>query len=95
MSVEWETVEGRVSGHDVRLYALSTCVWCKKTRALLEELGISFRYIYVDLIAKEDRGDTIRGLRSVNPSGNFPTVVIDDIVVVGYKPDRLKEGLGL
>ena len=42
-----ETVEGADKG-DVLLYALSTCHWCKKTRALLDELGVKYRYVYID-----------------------------------------------
>jgi len=34
----------------VVMYGLSTCVWCKKTRQLLTDLGVDFDYIYVDLL---------------------------------------------
>ena len=39
--VKMEHVEGKNKG-EVVLFALSTCGWCKKTRMLLEELGIEF-----------------------------------------------------
>ena len=32
--VQMTHVEG-TNGHDVKLYALSTCGWCRKTKALL------------------------------------------------------------
>ena len=41
-----------VAGNDkgkIMLYALSTCIWCKKTRELLQSSGVAFDYIYVDL----------------------------------------------
>jgi glutaredoxin-like protein NrdH len=29
----------------VVMYGLSTCIWCKKTRQLLTDLGVDFDYI--------------------------------------------------
>jgi glutaredoxin-like protein NrdH len=87
---------GGSRAHDVFLYALSTCVWCKRTRTFLEESGVGFDYVYVDLLEGDERTQAIEAIRKVNPRTNFPTVVIDgDTVVVGYDPDRLKEVLGL
>jgi|GEM_PF-3996188 len=44
-----EQVGGEDRG-DVLLYALSTCGWCRKTKALLKELGVQYRYVDVDLV---------------------------------------------
>ncbi len=44
-----EHIPGRDVGW-VMLYAISTCVWCKKTRRLLDEFGIAYNYEYVDLL---------------------------------------------
>lgn len=41
------------------LYALSTCVWCKKTKKLLTELGVDFSYVYVDLLKGEEQARVI------------------------------------
>jgi len=32
-------VDGKKAGHIV-IYALSTCPWCKKTKKLLDDLGV-------------------------------------------------------
>lgn len=40
-------VDGKDKGI-IELYALSTCVWCKMTKALLEKMDIGFDYVYVD-----------------------------------------------
>ncbi len=42
-------VEGQDKGKLV-LFALSTCGWCKKTRALIEDLNADYEYVYVDLL---------------------------------------------
>ncbi|MBD3348966.1 MAG: glutaredoxin family protein [Candidatus Eisenbacteria bacterium] len=96
MNGEWQSIQGENSSHDVVFYGLSTCVWCKKTRKLLEDSDVSFRYLDVDLVPREKRGGVVDELKRVNPTGSFPTVVIDgDKVVVGYRPEQLMEELGL
>ena len=91
---------GSVSGphdeHQVTFYGLSTCVWCRKTRNFLEEKGINFDYVYVDLIHGQERERIKEIVRDWNPAVSFPTVVIDDEEsIVGFKPDKLAAALGL
>ena len=49
-----EHVSGKNMGHTM-LYALSTCVWCKKTKQLLDDLGVEYDYVFVDLLEGADR----------------------------------------
>jgi glutaredoxin-like protein NrdH len=42
-------VAGKNKGHIV-LYALSTCPWCKKTKKLLEDMGVDYYFGDVDLM---------------------------------------------
>ena len=46
-----EHIKGKNKG-DVMLYTLSTCIWCKKTKALFKELGVDFKYEDLILSAK-------------------------------------------
>lgn len=78
----------------IRLFALSTCGWCKKTRELLEELGVAYDYVYVDLLQGNERENALRELRKWNPSLSFPTLVIDDEdVIVGFDALSIKSAL--
>jgi hypothetical protein len=55
-----------VAGNDkgkIMLYALSTCIWCKKTRELLQSSGAAFDYVYVDLLKGEDRAQAIEEIK--------------------------------
>jgi glutaredoxin len=86
-----------VAGNDkgkITLYALSTCIWCKKTRELLQSLGVAFDYIYVDLLKGEDRAQVIDEIKKYNPSTSFPTIVIDGKAIVGFREKEIKEALG-
>ena len=81
---------------EIFLYALSTCVWCKKTKAFLDDARIEYRYLDVDLVDSGERDAVVTELVGWNPARSFPTIVINSKdVVVGFKPERLKELLGL
>jgi glutaredoxin-like protein NrdH len=81
---------------EIFLYALSTCVWCKKTKAFLDDLRVEYRYLDVDLVPTEERDSVVAELAQRNPSRNFPTIVVNNKdVVVGFHVERLKELLGL
>lgn len=88
-------VKGKNKGN-IMVYALSTCIWCKKTKELLNQLGIEYKYVFVDNLNKEEREKAEKEIKKWNASVSFPTVIINDkSCVVGHKPDELKEKLGL
>jgi glutaredoxin-like protein NrdH len=87
-------VAGRKKGR-VMLYALSTCGWCKKTRELLEQLGVEYDYTYVDLLRGDEQSAVIKEIEKYTPACNFPTLVIDSKkCIVGFKEDEIREALG-
>jgi glutaredoxin len=84
-------VIGKDSG-SVRLFALSTCQWCHKTRELLEELGVAFDYDYVDLLDGKERNDALDILEKWSPNGAFPTIVIDNRrAIQGFSEKEIRE----
>ena len=86
-------VEGKEAGK-VMLYTLSTCVWCKRTKALLEELGVAYDYIDVDLLSGSDEESVVKEIKKHNPDCSFPTMVINDSkCIVGYKEDEIRQAL--
>jgi glutaredoxin-like protein NrdH len=96
MSQAIGSVQGHRNEHQVMLYALSTCVWCRRTRQFLESNGVTFDYIYVDLLEGKEREDVLTKVRRWNPFASFPTLVVDDArCVVGARLDEIKEVLDL
>ncbi len=87
-----------VSGIDrgkVVMYGLSTCVWCKKTKKLLTDLGVDFDFIFVDKLEEEDENRAVEEVRRFNPSTSFPTTVINgEKAIVGYREKEIREALG-
>jgi len=90
------SVPGPHNAHLVKFYGLSTCIWCRKMRRFLEEQGVKFDFVYVDLIHGQEQEDAKEQVRRWNPSVSFPTIVIDnERSVTGFKPEKIKEALGL
>jgi glutaredoxin-like protein NrdH len=79
----------------VFLYALSTCGHCKNTKKLLDENNVVYDYVFVDLLSKDEMGKTLDEVRKVNPQTSFPTLLIGDKVIVGYRELEILEALGL
>ena len=77
------------------LYALSTCSHCKSTKRLLLKCNVEYDYIEVDDLEGEERKAILADIKAVNPRCYFPTIKINDIVIVGYKEKQIKEALGI
>jgi glutaredoxin len=90
--VKKEHVEGENKGK-ILLYALSTCGWCRKTRQLLDDLGVAYDYIYVDLLEGDDQDKTMNDVHKCNPRGSFPTIMINKVCIAGFKKDEIREAL--
>ncbi len=79
----------------VVLYALSTCVWCKKTKELLKEMNVEFDYIDVDHLGGQDKSQAIEEIKKWNPPCSFPSLVIDDAqCIIGFDEKQIRERLG-
>lgn len=88
-------VDGRNKNHRVFIYALSTCVWCKRTKQFLKERGVEYEYVDVDLASGEERRKIEKEFAKTG-SYSYPTLVIDGKrVIKGYRVDEIKEALGL
>jgi glutaredoxin len=86
-----EHVSGTGRGKVV-LYALSTCGWCARTKQLLQELGVDFSYIYVDLLGNEEMDFVMKEVEKYNPKGSFPTLVINDSTcIVGFREQEIRQ----
>ena len=90
--MEFVHVKGKKQQGEVRLYALSTCGWCAKTKELLTGLGVDFSYVYVDLLPRNEMEKAFEEVRRFNPACSFPTVVINGgKTIVGFREQELRE----
>jgi glutaredoxin-like protein NrdH len=78
----------------VMLYALSTCGWCRKTKALLNDLGVEYSFVDVDLLKGAEQDKVMKEVEKWNPSSSFPTVVVNGECIVGFDEKRIKKAVG-
>lgn len=78
---------------NITLYALSTCIHCKKTKEYLDDCGAQYDCIFVDKLEGEERKQIIDAIKKVNPKLSFPTLLVDEEAIVGFKQEQIKEAL--
>ncbi len=88
-------VEGSKKDHKVMVYTLSTCGWCKKTKKLLDSMGIEYEYTDLDLLEGEEDEKVRSDMRKHNPRLTCPTLVVDDgnEVIIGFDEDEIRRCL--
>ena len=81
--------------NNVKMYTLSTCSHCKATKRFMDECKVKYEFTDVDLLEGEERAAILEDVRKLNPKCSFPTIIIGDTVIVGFKEDKIREALGL
>jgi glutaredoxin len=82
--------------HDtIKMYGLTTCFHCKSVVSFLEDMQVSVEVVNVDEKLGAERREILKDVKLLNQRCTFPTTVIGEQVVVGYKEDQLREALGL
>jgi len=84
-----------MSDDPVKVYSLSTCSHCKSVKKLMDECTVKYEFVDVDRLKGEERKAILADVKKFNPRCSFPTVIIGDKVIVGYKEEKIKEALGL
>ena len=76
---------------NIKLYALSTCVHCRSCKELLNKCGCAYDCIDVDKLEPAERKRILEEIKTLNPRISFPTLVIGDKVIVGFKGEEIQE----
>ena len=79
---------------DVKVFSLSTCSHCKATKKYLSDCTIKYEFVDVDLLKGDERKAIIEDVKKFNPRCSFPTIIIGEKVIVGFKEKEIKEALG-
>ena len=83
-----------MTDQDVKVFSLSTCSHCRATKKYLSECTIKYEFIDVDLLKGDERKAIIADVKKFNPRCSFPTIIIGEKVIVGFKEKEIKEALG-
>jgi glutaredoxin len=56
---------------------------------------VKYEFIDVDQLEGEERKAILEDVKKFNPRCSFPTIIIGDRVIVGFKEDEIREALEL
>lgn len=79
----------------VKVFALSTCPYCRMTRAYLDESDVEYEVVEVDLLTGAERDEAIAEVKSISGGTSFPVILVDEEIIVGFNKKRMKELLDL
>lgn len=75
----------------VRLFALSTCPYCRMAKKYLDSIGTEYELTEVDLLEGEARTTAVDEVQRLSGGKSFPVVVVDEEVIVGFNKKRMRE----
>ena len=79
----------------VTIYSLSTCSHCRAAKKFLGECTIKYDFVDVDQLEGDERRAIIEDVKRFNPRCSFPTIIIGEKVIIGFKEKEIKEALGI
>ena len=79
----------------VKIYTLSTCSHCKNVKRFLNDCAVKYEFTDVDLLSGEERLSILEEIKRFNPLCSFPTIIIGDRIIVGFREQEIREALGL
>jgi glutaredoxin-like protein NrdH len=79
----------------VKVYALSTCPYCRMARQYMDENEVAYDVVEVDKLEGQERTDAIDEVKRLSGGTSFPVIVVGDEVIVGFNKVRIKELLSL
>ncbi len=88
---EFTKVTGKEVG-EIKMYALSTCIWCRKCKTFFDNSGIAYSYCYIDLLPQEEQDEIEEMLGEHTTIISYPIVFAEGHdIVVGYNENKLKK----
>jgi glutaredoxin len=79
----------------VKMFSLSTCRHCTATKQFLDTCKVKYEFQDVDMLTGEERQAIVEEVKKLNERCTFPTIIIGDKVIVGFRENEIREALGL
>jgi len=94
--IRYIKVPGKNKEHKVLMYAISTCIYCKRAKKWLRDQDIEYLYVDIDLCNAEDRATIRKDILARGGQLIYPVIIIDDdILINNLRINKLKETLGI
>lgn len=78
----------------ITIYALSTCLWCRKTKKYFEEKKVPFEAVDYDKQDEDRQEKMMAEMRAAGCTGSFPFTRIGGACVQGYDPAEFEKLMG-
>lgn len=79
----------------IKLYTLSTCSHCNRTKRFFKDNGFDVEFTDVDLLTGAEREQIMDEVRKLNPDCSFPTICVGETIIIGFHEEKLKKALNL
>ena len=79
----------------VKMYTLSTCSHCTAIKIFLDKFAVKYEFTDVDLLSGERQSAALEEVKKLNRDCTFPTIIIGDRVIIGFKEKDVREALCL
>lgn len=79
----------------VKMYTLSTCSHCRRTKEFFTSQEIEFEFTDVDLLTGDERRAVVEEVRKLNSRVSYPTILIGETVIIGFQETEIRDALGL
>ena len=77
----------------VKLFTLSTCIHCKNAKKFFADNNIEVDCVDVDLLKGAEKEKAMKEMDKIAAQRLFPTIVIGNCVIQGYRETEIKEAL--
>lgn len=77
------------------MYTLSTCGHCDAIKKFLDKFSVKYEFTDVDLLSGERQRAILEEVKKLNADCTFPTIIIRDRVIIGFKEKDVREALCL
>jgi glutaredoxin len=84
----------RVDGIDGGPSSSTLSTWPVRRQKLLEQMGVMYHFIDVDLLPGEEKTAATEEMKTLNPRCSFPTLAINGQCIVGYDEQKIREAVG-
>jgi glutaredoxin-like protein NrdH len=61
----------------------------------MNDNGITYDCIDVDLLQGAERENILQEVMQYNPQRSFPTIIIGDKIIIGFRENDIREALGI
>lgn len=95
-NVPYKAHPGRTLDHTVYVYGMTNCAYCQSARKQIEEAGLEYHYVSIDLVAHKDRIEMVRDLKARSDNKLLlPVLEYGQTFLFGYNEEKWRETLGM